>query len=281
MPSLAELALKRVSLPRFLGTSYVEQLLTGRGSAMAVLQKYVPGFAFDVDSAEQVMRDIGVWEERNRKELEALLSNPSAESMPEAVRLAFGADKAQAFVLAGFTQAAWGLGPWMSGAIASSVASGRITERWAQEDAEQRLAMFGSIVKMEEDGYLAKLFVPPPPPAAAGLGFIQIAPVTGATVVWAVVVAVVAVAAIVIGYLYLSKSLSLNNRLMRDLCEEAQKKGDKATIDACIKEAAGLQKPPGVDTLAEGLTKAVMWIGLAYLAFKLVPTLFEKRNRTA
>lgn len=280
MPSLAELSIQRASLPQFPGTSYVDQLINGRDSAMLVLQKYIPNFAFDVSAADQINREVSVWEERNRSQLSTLLSDPSSSALPEAIRLSLGANKAQAFIVAGFTQAAWGLGPWVSGGLGTAVASGRVQERFAREDAEQRLAVFGSIVKMEQDGYLEKLFVPPPV-ATNGFGFLAV-PIAGSTIVWAVVVAVVAVAAVLIGYLYMSKALEVNNRLMKDLCDEAQKRGDTAIVDACIRESAGLQKPPGLDSLTGGLMKAVAIVGVAFVAIKLLPGLLEglsKRKR--
>lgn len=274
--NLAQLSLQRAQLPKFSGVTYVEQLLNGRAAAAAVLSKYVPNFGFDLDAAEQTMREVGVWEERNRKQLEVLVSDPSSSALPEAVRVAMGNDKAQAFILAGFTQAAWGLGPWVSGAIEREAASGqKIQTTWAQDDAEARLAVFGSIVKMDNDGYLQKLFVPPA--GTAGLGWVPVV-IEGSTLVWAVVVTLVAVAALVIGYLYLSKTLTLNNRLMRDLCEKAQKEGDQATIAACIKETAGLQKPPGLESLTAEIGKAVLVVGLAYVLLKTVPSMLKKRS---
>ena len=279
MTELATLSLARAGLPQFPGVTVPAQLLAGRDAALSILRKYIPSLAFDESKAEETLAKVGAWEERNRASLEQVLSDPSAEALPEQIRLSFNSDMARDFVVAGFTQAAAGLGPWMSGAVSRETASGaKIQERWAREDAEYRLQVFGSIVKMEQDGYLKTLFIPPADAGqTSGLGFAP-APV----VVWAIVVAVVAVAALVLLYLYSSQRLSENNRLMRDLCEDAQKKGEKDTVASCIEATRGLQAGsmiPGVDILSSGLVKVALLGAALWMAFTLVPPLLEKRRQ--
>jgi hypothetical protein len=276
MTDLAALSLARAGLPSFAGATLPEQLLTGRDAALAALRKYVPALSFDPGAARTVLDQVNVWIERNQARLTQVLSDPSVEAMPAEVQIALGADKAQQFVIAVFTEAAAGLGPWVSGAVDREAQLGKaVSIAWAQADAEMRLEVFAGIVRMDEDGYLAKLFTPPS--AASGFGALP------ALVVWAVVITVVALAAVVLLYFYNSKRLSENNRLMTDLCTNAQKSGDQATVLACLKAAEGLQQQgmfQGLDDLMRAIGKVVLWGGLAYVVLKVgVPALWEARSR--
>jgi len=273
MSDLSLLALQRAGLPRFAGATMPDQLVAGRDAARAVLQKYVPKLDFDVAGAKATLQQIAVWEERNSTLLGAALADPSASSLPEQIRLAFGADKARQFVLGVYTEAAKGIGPWTSGAVAREAATGQlIAPRWAEEDAESRLQVFGSIVKMDQDGYLQQLWVPPT--GTQGLG-LPVAPI----LVWAVVVTLVAVAGLILLYLYNARRLDQNNKVMAQICENAQKQGDQATIAECLKATVGLQQQgmfQGLDDLMKALGKLIFWGGLAYVGIKFaLPALLE------
>jgi hypothetical protein len=278
MSDLAQLSLQRAGLPTFPGATVPEQLIAGRIAAQAVLQKYVPQFVFDPVAAKSTLDQISVWEERNSAALSQVLADPSAEALPSQIQLTFGSDKAQQFILAVFTEAAVGLGPWVSGAVAREAAAGTIIQpRWADEDAQARLQVFGGIVKMDQDGYLAKLFVPP---ATGGQAFaLGIAPLF----VWAIVVTVVAVAGLLLLYVENAKRLDQNNKLMGDICTNAQKQGDSATVAQCVEAAAGLQKQgmfQGLDDLMRALGKAAIYGSLAYVFFKWgVPMLLEQTTK--
>lgn len=285
MTELATLAVQRAQLPAFPGATLPDQLAAGRAAAEAILQKYVPGFSYDQSKADATLAKIGVWEERNQKDLEAVLANPNAEKLPQAICLAFGSDMAQQFILAGFTRAAIGIGPWQSGSVAAAALEGKLIQpRWAQEDAAYRLQVFGSIVKMEQDGYLKHLFVPPADAASkdvqcgvSGFGAFGLAPV----VVWAVAFVVVAVVAVLLLYFYSSVRLKENNRLMVDLCKDAEAKGDAATVQKCIEASANLQKEPmipGLSELGKGLAQAALVIGLVYVGFKVIPPMLAGRK---
>ncbi len=276
MDKLVLLSLSRQNLPVFEGATNIDRLRAARDAALAVLLKYKPTLSYDVDAATSIMNQVSVWEERNSAALQAIFADPSATSLPEQVRLAFGNDKAQAFILAGFTQAAIGLGPWFSGAVDRAAEAAKpgdtIQRRWADDDALARVNIFASIVKMDTDGYLDKLFIHPQD--LSGLGFVPIA-IEGATLVWALVVTIVSVAAILVGYLYMTKSVEQNNRLMRDLCDKAQRDGDTATVELCIKEAAGLQKSVS-DSVVRMVGQVATILGLTYLGFKLFPKLLHR-----
>lgn len=252
---LQDLSLVRAELPDVPGNTLQERLLNGRSMAQAALQKYVPNLRFDVAWANQVMREIDVWQDQNGLALEAVMATPTAQSLPEAIRLYLDRKKAQDFVVASFTQAAYGLGPWASGRVETEAVKGQLfDEPWARADAEDRIRAFASIVKMDEAGYLAQLFS-----SDAALGN----PIAIAAIV---ALGVVAAVACFLLFLYTSKRMEVNNRLMADLCKRAQDDGDAATVQKCIEQTAGLQKDdPGTLLIGEvgkvALVAAVVYFG--------------------
>jgi hypothetical protein len=280
---LAQLALQRANVPSFPGATLPERLLAGRLAAETILKQYVPALSYDQAEADQVLAKIGVWQERNQTQLEAAFMDPNVSKLPQEVCLAFGADVARQFVLAGFTRAAIGLGPWQSGRIAVEAAAGTVIQpRWAEEDAEMRLQMFGAIVKMEQDGYLRHLFIPPADLATkqqeCGVSGFGVAPV----VVWAIALVVVAVVALFLLYYYSANRLRDNNRLMADLCKKAQEQGDNETVAQCIAASADLQKEspiPGLAELGKGLGTAAVVAAVVYVGLKMMPGILETRAR--
>jgi len=264
----------RGDLPEFPGSSVPEKLYNGRDQAESILRKYVPNFQFDLETAKQTVRDIEAWSERNSDTLDSLMSQPGMD-LPEAIKLELSSDKAQQFVIAGFTVAAFGLGPWGSGKIdeyaqsQESVSGTTINPTWALQDAQQRLDTFGLIVKMENEGDLQKIFQ-----GGTGTGAFGIAPV----IIWAVVVATVALAAVVFLYLYFNKKLELNNKIMSDICAKAQQEGDKETTQKCLEAAERLQASPIEGGLAT-IGKVAVIVALGYVAFKYaLPALTSKSH---
>lgn len=261
--SLAELSLRRIeqNLPVFAGDSLPARLSAGREAAEAVLRKYVPDFAFDPAEAAAVSRRVDAWAARNERDLSDAIGQ-TAGDLPAALQLAMGSStEVGQFIVASFTLAAAGLGPWSSGAVARSVSEGAHARGWAELDAEARLQCFGLIVAMEQRGELAQIFHPTEAPA----GF-------GAWPVLLIIVATVILAAAVVTYLYLNRRLELNNRLMRELCVEAQARGDYATVEACIAATRDLQVNMFEEAGGKVVTVALV-LGGIYLALTFVPKL--------
>lgn len=262
MANLAQLALNRVRdrLPVFAGSTVREQLMSARAQAHAVLLQYVPDLKFDVSDARDVMSQVNAWVERNRQELEQAMAS-SDQSLPEYLVLNMGSsERVQQWVIANYTVAAAGLGPWESGKVDSLAAdpASDVSEHWAAEDAQLRLNTFGMLIKMEQDGELAYIFRGP---MGGAQGF-------GAFPVWAIVVIAVALAAVVT-YLYLeSRKLELNNKLMRDICERAQAEGDTETVAMCIKATRDLQASTPWKQVIEEAGKVTLILGGSYLAFR-------------
>jgi len=271
--SLIELSLMRAEVPEFPGQTFPEKLANARRAAFDTLRVYKPDLQFDPDGAKANFRVVDAWIERNQAAFEAVMADPKSESMPEQIRLAFDAKTAQDFVVAVYTMAAAGLGPWMSGAVAQNT-----SQDWATQDATARLHVFGSIIQMHNSGYLRSLFSAPQ--GAAGLGFAPaLIPVIQAGV-WAVAIVLVAVAAIIAVAWYHGRQLEVNNRLMRDLCEKAQATGDRATVASCIEATKGLQNVDmfGLQSLGKTLAVTALLVGGLWLAATYGPALLAKRR---
>lgn len=254
---LQDLSLVRAGLPVIPGATLQERLLNARAMAQVALQKYVPELRFDVAWANQVMREIETWQDRNGLALEAAMATPTVQSLPEAIRLNLDRKKAQGFVIASFTQAAYGMGPWASGRVELEAQKGQLfDEPWARADAEDRITTFASIVKMDQAGYLAQLF------SSESLG----SPVAIAGII---ALAVVAAVACFLLFMYTSKRTEVNNRLMADLCKKAQDEGDAATVQKCIEMTADLQKGDAGTLLIGEIGKIAMIAAALYIGGKL------------
>lgn len=262
MPDLQQAALARLrfeGLPQFAGASVPEQLQNGRDQARVALLKYVPGLKFDLIEARDVMSHVDAWVERNQDDLAAVMATPEKD-LPQWLQTQLGnSDQVQQWVIANFTVAAAGMGPWMSGRIASLVQSGDVTQDWADHDAAARLDAFAMIVKMDADGDLEFIFRGP-----NGVGAFGVAPV----VVWAIVVAAVAIAAVVATYFFIARRLELNNALMRDICKDAQARGDTATVQKCIEATRDIQVSTPWAGLTKELGKVALILGGGYIAFR-------------
>lgn len=276
--SLADVALQRVTgevQDFYPGGTYPQKLLAGRAAAQAVLQLYVPNFSWDVPAANEALSQVDAWAQRNQEQLSAELQS-NTELLSETIRLQLGSTQAQAFVLGVFTAAAYGMGPWLSGyvdrAVAGQVPGIVFGPETARQDAEHRLRIFGSIVRMHEDGELQKIFVPPH----------GIAPV----IVWAIAIAFIATAAIVAYFVSASHTVTVNNRTMDDLCKKAQERGDTAVVQDCVAATANLQKSAldvgGIASLLGTGVKVVLLLAAVYLGVKyVVPAFMEKRGKKA
>jgi len=266
--ALEQVSAARAALPDFPGTTLPEKLLAGREIALAILRKYRPGLDFTVDGARASYRAVDAWIERNSAQLEPVLADANASALPDALRANFPATDVQDFVIAGCTLAAAGMGPWVSGAVASNA-----TEAWARGDAEARLRVFGGVVQMEKSGFLADLF-------ASGRGMRGLG--LGPGMVVAIAIGVALIAAVICTYLYSIKQLELNNRSMDRWCSEAQRTGDAKTVAACIEATKGLQEgdPFGFKSFGKALVVGAVVFGGVWLASQWARWAYDKRGLT-
>lgn len=279
--SLAQMGLKRLAstLPDFPGATIAEQLVAGRAQAEVAIRKYVPNLKFDVGGAEAAMHEIDTWADRNQAHLQEALDpvKHPGNDLPQQLRTELGANKAQEFIVATFTIAAVGLGPWNAGEVARvSAGSGTfvegvlVNESWARSDAAMRLDTFRTIVALEKRGDLQIIFQPSA--AVAGLGAVP----------WLAVAIVTAIiAAAVVVFLVFDRNLQRNNQLMRDLCMQAKAEGRDDVVKECIRATAELQESMFGAGWGKTVAKGVLVVGGAYLAVKyLLPRLMERRGTT-
>ncbi len=282
---LADLATQSLTLPDFApGGSYPQKLVAGRDAALAALRKYVPDLKYDPAAAEEIMAQVSVWEERNQAILQAAIKDPNVKTIPDQVAANLGADKARAFIVAMFTQAAAGLGPWTSGAVSIDVASGAsvggqpITRDWADVDALSRLHVFGAIVQMDKIGYLQTMFVSPAA-GTQGFGIAFVVPIG-----WVITLGVVAVISLfaVLTYMYASRRLEANNKIMAEICKNAQVAGDQATVEHCVDATRDLQLAgmfPGLEQGINKLVTAALYLGVGYVGvFYILPAMFKRKR---
>ena len=273
MSELSELSLARVqyALPDFPGADLRAKLESGRAQAEAALRKYLPDFKFDPDEALHVMHTIDAWGERNAGPLADAMKQTAQQDLPASLHTTLGSNKQVCdFLVASFTLAAAGLGPWMGYAVHEAVERGEQSEAWARMDAQTRLQSFGMIVKLDNDGQLGPMIRGEQ--GTAGLGF-----------PWAIV-AVVAIftvifAAVVLTYLYNNRRLELNNELMRQQCMKAQAEGKDEIVAACIQATKELQQSSLIGEAGSMLTKVVLLgAGVYVLGRFVLPALLQKKG---
>ena len=275
MSDLGMLALQRANLQDFPGASYQEKLEAGRQAALAVLQKYQPDLAFDANAADQAVRTVGVWIDRNGERLQAAFADHSLETLTNDIALELSNQTAWAYVVACYTYAAQGLGPWRTDLIS------QLSAAWAESDAETRLQVFAAIVQMDQDGTLASLFNAQG--GTQGFGSYRGLGLAPAVLV-AIVIAVIAVAGILAVLYYNLQRLDAANRMMANLCAQAQAQGNQAQVQACVDAAAGLQAMGPFDTISKGVSVTMALVGLAvvaYVGIELVGPMLKPKGASA
>jgi len=213
------------------------RLVVADQAALAAIRRYKPDFTVNYAEARSQARDIDAWAERHQQELEQVMAS-SAQRLPSQLQLEMGNRRAQAFFLSSYAEAAAGLPAWTSGAVeaaASRPGVQQINERFARIDAQQRLEMFALIVKLDREGTLQQVFVPPEQGSTQGLGAIP--------PLWFIAVVLVIFAAALVTAVVLLRRVELNNRLLRDLCREAIEAGETdPRFEMCVEAAKAGQK---------------------------------------
>lgn len=258
------------------GRSYQEALLLGYDQARAILAKYTTTLMYDADSAKDLFHQVEAWQSIHTLEIEEMMKHPGTDTVPEQLALKFSPHKAQQFIIASFSSAARGLGPWFGGMIGKKIDyDPRVTQDFAKNDAMSRLAVFAGIVKLDGDGSLRTIFNPP----AALQGFGALPAVAVGYGAWLLVAAVAAIAVVLV-FVYFTRSNDANNKLMAELCKEAQSVGDKDTVGYCLKLTADLQNVSG--SVVNDIVKYVaiggaLYIGVVYV---LIPQLNKRKVAT-
>ena len=289
-------------IDQFPGASLMEKLASGRLAARETLLKYTSKLTYDPLAAEDLLNEIQTWQDRHAALINEMMSDPRSDTLPEQVALKFGPDKARQFVVAGYAEAARGLGPWLSGDIARNFRTDpTIPEDWVKHDAEQRLVVFASVLKMESDGDLLKIFRPDEyanlHPPTAGLGTLPALVVAAGAkfVIVALALVFVATVAVFLIFIHSMKDMSENNRMLEDRCKAAEQRikagkgtdDDKSLVRLCIEGILEVKKEKAkgggggaLAAIGDDIVKYVFLAGLAYTAvFILLPRITEQMGK--
>jgi hypothetical protein len=268
----------------FPGASLGEKLASGYVAARASLAKYSTKLTFDPIAAEDLLSEISTWQERNQKTIDEMMKDPNTDTLPEQIAFKFGPEKGQQLVVAGFAEAARGLGPWLGGDIAANFKTDpQIPEKWVKADARERLITFASIVKMDAEGDLFKIFKPEEYAQAhpvSGLGFLPalVAAVGPTLTIVFLSVVVLGTVALVLNFIHSMKRLQANNKIMAERCKAAEERGDKELVKICIQAAASAQaEPSGPEALMKTVATYAILGGLLYtVSVVVLPKVAER-----
>jgi hypothetical protein len=265
---------------------YQGALSIGWDQAKSRLQQHTDNLSYTEIEARSVIRQIHDWIDLNATEFNAIMETEGSDAiLPEELQQVMGATELQQYVIAMYSEAARGLAPWLAAKQEDVGASpGELIE-----EAEARLEVFASIVRMDDDGDLTTLFNP------EGL--------SGGMAVAVAVGVGIAVAILGVGITAVICRMKTNLAII----EPANERADKAAaeVQKCFAEAETefeLQKCNAMVAWASYLTqqipkpetplgeqasktvdsivKAAMLIGGGYLILQLaVPMLQQRRRR--
>ncbi len=259
------------ALPAVAGANPREKLLNARSAARAALENHVGNLSFDEQAASLVMSQVGGWIERNSHELEQAMREPAA-TLPRSLCISMGSAKqVQDWILALFTIAAAGTGPWQSGQVerAALDPDSSVSPLWAAADARDRTNILRAIMGMEQSGELESIFNPAPgagpqdPCGASGLAG------PPAAIVAAIIISATLFASVVVFCYFDGKKSERNNATMRELCARAQAECHAGNAAACAESAACIEALEAIGVggpgLAKELGRAALAVGGGYL----------------
>jgi len=264
--SLLDSSVTRAALPPFPGATLRDQLVAGMTQAGQILGRYAPG-PLDRQKLTEAVHRVQQWQQTNHDALLMAMQPGQPENLPTQIQLQMSTDIAQSYVLGTFVIAAQGLGPWVSGQVSAEIQKGVLmTNAWAQDDASERLKVFGSIVKMEQDGYLAELFAPVQ--ATSGFGALALIEV--------IAIAVVAIASVWIVMHYAANVLENNNEIAKQACLGAKKEGQPDHCNDILDYLKGNGFLPSGQNIASSLTTVAIAIGIGWLVMSFGPKFLEQ-----
>ena len=238
----------------FGGRNATENLVNGMNAALASLKKYTSTLTFDPNRANELFDRIEIWQQQNNEKLRDLMRQ-GAKTVPEQIAMTLGDDEAKSFIIASFSEAARGLKGWVGGAVAKNYKTNpNFTEQMALDDRESRMITFASIVQLDRNGTLAKIFAVKSLNGEDGVGAFPVV-----LVVIAVAVAVCAVSLVA----YEAMRQSQKNKLIDQLCE----RGSQEDCVAALKEAVH-EETSGSGGVAEKVAGSVgKWLGIGLVAY--------------
>jgi hypothetical protein len=237
----------------FGGKNATENLVNGMNAALASLKKYTSTLTFDPNRANEVFDRIEVWQQQNSEKLRDLMRK-GAKTVPEQIAMSLGNDEAKSFIIASFSEAARGLKGWVGGAVAKNYKTNpAFTESMALNDRESRMITFASIVQLDQNGTLAKIFTGKSL-GDDGLGAWPLAVI--------IVIAVAAVAAVSL-VAYEAMRQRQQNKLIDQLCEQ----GSKDDCVQALKETIEEERSGGGGVVAQVAGSVGKWVGIGLVAY--------------
>lgn len=260
-------------IQRFGGATATDNLVNGMHAAQEVLKKHTSTLTFDPNQANALFDRIEVWQQQNAEKLRMLMRQ-GAKTVPEQIALSLGASEARSFIVASFSEACRGLKGWVGGAVAANYKTNpNFTEAMALADRESRLITFASIVLLDRDGTLSRIF--------SGQGFqgqdaLGIEPVTIGLIVVAIVSAAAAIAFIATESI---KQSAMNERIDK-LCAIDQQQCKSALIETIRADAKRLEEKSPLNEFTSSAAKYLA-IGLfVYLGITMgVPAIRSSLER--
>lgn len=242
----------------FGGKNATENLVNGMNASLASLKKYTSTLTFDPNRANEVFDRIEVWQQQNSEKLRDMMKK-GAKTVPEQIAMSLGNDEAKSFIIASFSEAARGLKGWVGGAVAKNYKTNpAFTESMALNDRESRMITFASIVQLDQNGTLAKIFTGKSL-GDDGLGDAGIISVPLALLVIAVAAAICAISLVA----YEAMRQRQQNKLIDQLCE----KGSKDDCVQALKETIEEERSGGGGVVAQVAGSVGKWVGIGLVAY--------------
>lgn len=238
----------------FGGKNATENLVNGMNASLASLKKYTSTLTFDPNRANEVFDRIEVWQQQNSEKLRDLMRK-GAKTVPEQIAMSLGNDEAKSFIIASFSEAARGLKGWVGGAVAKNYKTNpAFTESMALNDRESRMITFASIVQLDQNGTLAKIFTGKSL-GDDGLGAVPLAVI----IVIAVAAGICAVSLVA----YEAMRQRQQNKLIDQLCEQ----GSKDDCVQALKETIEEERSGGGGVVAQVAGSVGKWVGIGLVAY--------------
>lgn len=244
-------------MQNFGGRTATENLVNGMNAALASLKKYTSTLTFDPNQANALFDRIEIWQNQNSEKLRQLMRQ-GAKTVPEQIALTLGSQEAKSFIVASFSEAARGLKGWVGGAVSRNYKTDtKFNESVALADRESRLVTFASIVQLDRNGTLSKIF------AGQSLNGDALG-ITGVEV--AVILAVAAAVCAVSMLAYEAMRQSYQNKLIDDLCQKSPKDCVQA-LKETIKEESKGTVGGGDGIVAQAAGSLGKWVAVGLLGY--------------
>jgi len=282
--SLESLAREKQSSVQFQASTPELRLQMAFEAAKAIVFRYIPkGYSLSVEDALQAQDLLGNQIKKNEAFLIKYLE--SGTDLDEALSLTLTTQQMRQWILSKYTLASAGIGSYFSGYMKDAVDRGLVTREQYEDGLNERMLVFGDIVRWDQDGHIGSLIagenyisemaqrgvqagaIDPSSekvtkivigtngkklkttsdPVSLGVNPLVVVGGANPVVVIGVVAAVVAIS-LVAGLVYCwvsSDRLATSARLTQDRCEEANKYGYQDTITWCNKAVSDLGNTGG------------------------------------